>query len=577
MTPLIVFKKNKGATLVIVAGIIFILLLAGAGLLYFSSYTLIKHELQSLADSSAYAGAASLAPLDNQQNSCVITTTAGSVNSCYNRALLTAVNTITNQTVKTGLLSRETVTAPSPGDTEWDSGSFHIKIERGIWFNREQGFVSFEESQPFPNSLAFANAVKVTVSINKVISAFEALFSGEAGITVSAVAVARKVGNVPVAPFAIPLCALFKTSQGGGQATLDLQQSCTHDIYFTNTNRYCTNPLASDCSVLPQFDWDPAEPAPQWPWPITDNRGNDNACFWATPPSPDGDPWDSYGYVGLPAPAQGSGGTQVIPDVTEPIIINVIQQRGPNSLPTAGLGDNFYPLPSGLVQPSSNLPVWRRIINDNGIADEDGGYPQMIYTSLGGRNLNNNWAFSRRESRNRMCTNDNPSDTPTKPPRPYLPGFGTCNSMRTGWGFWDQFTTINNSCQYVPPGFPTPSPTFENAPVWQVKVPVVNNLTTTTDCSQPNTPFVYNPGDTLQIVGFVVVDIFDVDIGNPPPSPPVSNFCLIRARTYHDPDNTYPFGFTKGNCNLVRARIDCSTNLITTAEPAATLPPLLVE
>lgn len=180
-------------------------------------------------------------------------------------------------------------------------------------------------------------------------------------------------------------------------------------------------------------------------------------------------------------------------------------------------------------------------------------------------------------------------------------GGGTCNSIRSGWGYWQgserQENFPSNTCfgsGYFPPGVARTSTTFSShfgsLPVWRAVVPVVaepgrdaracaglpGNLNGPDPKIEPFVPY--------EIIGFVAVDLFDLDIGRDSPQPPsealVSGSPQGCANPYYRSQspispsqggiqNQQNLGFRyirrrvngaieeAQQCNLVRGRIPC--------------------
>ncbi len=119
-----------------------------------------------------------------------------------------------------------------------------------------------------------------------------------------------------------------------------------------------------------------------------------------------------------------------------------------------------------------------------------------------------------------------------------------------------------------------------NTRVWRAKVPVIADMEATRPCqgagARNNPPI--DPTHEWRIVGFLIVYLFDSDIGAPPPKPPGSYWETQQAVIDHpgmghpstpvcDYSDHQPWGFNptgagEQNCNMVRGRVSCSTELI---------------
>jgi hypothetical protein len=283
---------------------------------------------------------------------------------------------------------------------------------------------------------------------------------------------------------------------------------------------------------------------------------------------------------------------------------------GANGGVSSRIGDPFRILPSGLTTALSNEVIWRQITNRfNGPIES---HPPYQLTDLVQVVSNENQAYLRTTTpdlataRLTHCADPatlNPNSTANNLPRPFaaLPliprDFGTCNSMRNGWGWWERFeiSAASPSCLDRIPDVP-PGITLPEVPVWRVKAAVIANRLGQ-GCSGIAASS-FDPAiagnDPYEVIGFVDLHVYDVDIGRDAPS--YQNFasyahpCGATAGYRFEGagmvTERYPWGFQRtpgtpnpglDRCNLVRTRIVCDTEFIPSSENSGPSKPSLVQ
>ncbi len=606
----------------------------------------VKSEFQSIVDTAALAGATQISAQ---------TLSSGMIQSPGQRWALarsSALASIASQEVR-ALTGKTRLALSEAPDTEipeptWNSSGVTVTISRGRWLPGT-GFSSYDERQEgvsatvhetnypgVPSIIAF-NAVKVEM-VAQSRTIFTNLFPS-VGVRAHAIAVGAAVESHPVAPFGIHVCSLMDQNQPGDfQSNFNPFFSCLADRLVTSTNRHCPEG-EPDCLDKPQFSWDPqlaqdrgpgtepgrtyfeeywsSEPNPAVSVEV--NSGTDSACFWPTPRYRE--PANNYMVYGRP------GNTAP----TEAEIRTIIS----NGSQTAGeLGGKFQVLSGGLVEPESEVAVWNRIINAD-LKGDSTTNPPINQTDLtmfdnGYVNDNINQSFRRADSQwGAKCIDEAADIVRVKNgagPFNNLPiewrmdeegawGGGTCLSRRTGWGHWDDFTSGTGTDAYrewyKPLNWDSskgPDTWFTEMPVWQPLVPVIadgrninsvssGDLPTACPGSGTDPSIVMDSGSPIEyeIIGFVKVNVYDVDIGNEPPTFPPNrapfasaNGWPFRGDLYNydeDPyeslngisafDDNHPWAF-KQPCNLIRTRLVCAQDGVPSSNTSGRSQPVLV-
>ena len=312
----------------------------------------------------------------------------------------------------------------------------------------------------------------------------------------------------------------------------------------------------------------------------TSGNEGDQFCFWGSPRYVD--PEDNFGFI---AGDCGENG-----EASEDDIIVPLGQTGEyyaKQTPRR-LGSKLCPLPDGLQTSRARDALWRMIVGTlptqppapeptpaNPLINENGQYLVSAGNPLRLRNIHKVFEIGS-TSPSTIATNINqrcrsigtaPATPPgqTSSPRPRWPrswnrdgplasnatGYeavagmegGTCNSMRTGWGFWGEFPTTHDSPwlqarrpPFAPPSYPASpaslQPNVSMLPFWSTWVAVVADTSPDAlPCSQtnlaPNPPQQNRDPRILskeyEIVGYLKLQVYDLDISDPPPRFPPNN------------------------------------------------------
>lgn len=560
-------SESGVAVLLLAASLSVIMLLIGIALVL-GFYWLVRSEVQGIADAAAQNASAVLGVSDPSLPS------AASAKLTWAEARTTAINVVNTYLAQRspGLPSGYSV-VEAPG-THWDGPNFQVDIERGRWLPAVPGvraavFESYEDDwqdlHPGMPAEVAGNSVRVRIKIPGLLPLASWIGSAALPVEAHSVGLARPVSEVTAAPFAIPVCALLDETGDMNRATL-----CIADRLLTAASRYCP-PGNPNCAIVPDFSWDPilpVDPQSVWPFPIAESSSTDNACFWASPHFSKVE--SNFGVIGLPGVTSSPNEQQI-----------QVKLSGPHPGVTSSIGDSFWVLEQGLADPATNDIIWNQIINGAG-GDLD-THPAYGDTDLQAINSNKNMAFrvASLSDRSTTCSaTDYSTTSPVANKRPIRPGWGTCNSTRVGWGHWSNFDATapfppppHNSCvaSYVAPGV-LPNSLSSQIPVWKTQVAVI------ADPSGPGCRGMAGAGSfdppivsahPYEVIGFISVNIFDVDIGRDSPSYPhpcglPTGFADYGAGAV---DATFPWGFQRNpgspdRCNLVRTRIACDTNFV---------------
>ena len=150
-----------------------------------------------------------------------------------------------------------------------------------------------------------------------------------------------------------------------------------------------------------------------------------------------------------------------------------------------------------------------------------------------------------------------------------MPGAGTCNSHRKlydnrcrDYWFPDGCTDYPDSLDPCDaPGEDPFNPSF----IWRATVPVIADYSTGAGAcagiaGSTHDPLFNPSSDTYAIIGFISLDLIDVDIGADPPQLPTVCTPPMPWSSYR------PWGFTGGRCNNVRARLPCGATFVASSE-----------
>jgi len=504
-----------------------------------TSYSaLLRSEVQSATDASSLAGA----DLFNGQS------------TGWQFARIAAIETLNNSFVHFGLgttkqLSEMISINPSDleaGDSrervEWQGDGISVGIRRGRWVHRAGSLVfeSLEDSDAGGNwqnlnkgipKLLVANAVQISVKMENIATILPAPGAWrEYTLAKVGTAVKGPVDAANIAPFALSICSLVDDNEGTFVSTSNYSPSgvCFADRLFTKAGGY---------SDVPEFNYMPSAPS----------EGDSTLCNWGTPKFLNST--DNFGLVGLANSAPSSEGD----------VVNIIKNASGGTQSGIYVGDNFYVLSEGLTSTEADSAVWDRISAN---AEETPSFES------GG-----NVTFA--SALNGVAPRTALSWYPTCPSDP-LRTHGLCNSKRFAQ------TSTGSTCvagyQFTCPASPGGC---DDWPVWRVLVPVIASHGAASTCmgvDGSTEDYPIDPAAPQEIIGFVRMTIFDVDIDEPAPAYPPG--CLPNPASAPG----MPWGFSSGGagtgfkCNLVRAIVDCDTSgLQTSANPSLSAPAVLVQ
>jgi hypothetical protein len=531
-----------------------------------------KTQIQAVSDAAAHAGTFIL---DYREEN-------------YAKAKEAAIQTLKKHEVLGDLSAIDF----EDGNSTWTLGGLTISIKRGqfqqIPTMSGSNFIPLEQDDPdnpycpppnhvcpvdFPFYL-FANAVRVNVSMRDDHLFFPVFINGTASVgslttATETLATIAETSKACVAPFAIPVCALIDSV---GQFRRDAL--CLSDRNFTKTNPSTRFPGG----IVPDFLYDPGVLS------SIDNGNGSAGCFWDSPQYVStwlGQDDDNWGVIGTPESA--------FPVPSEGNIQTIISS--PSGCVMAGIGETFKVLPSGFTQTTTGDLIWNRITSQYAGAPT-GSNP--LFTSL---TLNptgtNTWSL--RPNWLPFSETDYPATCPAFNARNQQ----VCNSRRFGW----------NGCS-TPTSDPRVYATQFGATlpdtVWQVKVPlVIDTRDIGRRCTTGWAGSMLDPTGEFRIIGFVTVNFYDTDVGMPPPlssdvglagvvdganataaadavtalnsripgswvdpvgvppnyGPPS---CAASARPMLPSNPLNPTWPPRSNdsCNIVRGRVDCSTDFI---------------
>lgn len=547
-----------------IAVLLVALLLAGVALVINSSYArFVRSELQAAADAAAHAGAKEI---------------CASI-KCWASAKAAAVEMLGSHTAHGDLKDELELAVKPEGGPVWDyskTRNLIVTIERGRYLPA-RGFESMEgdwaAAHPGVPLHAAFNAVRVKVERPAVELLGATIATTLWSVSSEATAIAAPIDPVCVAPFAIPVCHIL-----GNSGSLDM---CGRDTLFTQADRYCDSG-ASDCQNRPSFPYELCRPdarahlAPhraafdsgeglkKW---ISGGEFKDYAELWThwevDPTAPhcftsNGTPFpgsaecrttrdewyvegrgvtaaDHFGVVGAP-------GEQLISEGQ----IQVLLSRA-NPCIQARLGDRFTLLHEGLRDQATDDLLWEQIAD---LADPapDAAHPSFADAGLG--TVEHNLSF--------FNWNEKLACGEITPER------GVCNSRRF----------VADTANSAGPGLPylpfKPAPGInDRTPVWEVRIPVIANVAE--DAAACSSDFSSMPdpiptdADEFEIIGFVKVHLFDVDIGSPSPPLPSVPKGLEAAGAW---GFKYSIMGGEDQCNLVRGRVSCGSSLLATSDPS---------
>lgn len=614
--------KHRGAVFVFVAISLTTLLLFAAVTLAIIQRTMLSRYLASLADASALAGTSVLVT----EKGCTLPTGNATCSSQdrWDSSLDFLLRTLQSGEPPGGLFSPgsatfSTLTEITPRaatgavfTTNESSPVISVSAERGWWRAntdehgiRSYHFVSLEDPTAYdypgiPRVFRF-NAMKIRIVARPSrIPFLNNLLGSALEISKEAIATVNHDVDVPLAPFAVPLCSLLKQgSTPEASSVYSAYDICMADRLIAPTSRYCPSDDPNCRGVVPQFNWDPnffttsgASGDPRQNetvyWSRTDKNSVgaplgpqkpssnvvDRFCFWGSPRY--SEPEDNFAFAAWRCHEDG----------TPPVESDVIYSDqggtkwvGTYSGATVRTGDSLCPIPNGFTTPDSKSALWNTITNsppsrgsdapefpvdENGEELDHAAVNQassfLITSGLSQESLfNEHRSFQQSSNPGGNCVNlAAPVRTDAQPnrvPRPRWPRDfgrygqnptaipssipslegGTCNSVRTGWGFWDQFATQGAASwfrRYAPPNYALDPATssfseqFGTVPAWKAWVAVVADPRTSAEGAAACAGVAGNSVDPrieqipYEIVGFLKLHLYDLDVSDPPPTFP---------------------------------------------------------
>lgn len=562
---------NERGSVLAIAVLLLSLVIGIIVLVINSSYArFVRSELQAAADAAAHGGGKFIC-------SSLI---------CWDRSKSAAVDILSAHKAHGDLADDLNLSVPEGGGPVWDYSkerNLIVSIERGR-YTLAGGFESmdtsdWDETNPgVPRHTAF-NAIRVRIQRPAVELLGTTFASTLWSISSESVVIGAAINPVCTVPFAIPVCQLLNQD-------MQLKSVCENDTLFAASDRYCPANEAN-CDTRPSFpyeicrsgeerkmshrfefqrqadflDWieTGAESGGGYAnlWSHWDPAVDGNYCFSShgTPfkgaedcTDPQSDRWfvekgikayvsDHYGVVGLP----------VDHVVTEAEVRDVLTT--PTGCMNAEIGDPFSVLPSGLSESGLEEIVWNHIA-DLQDPSPDARHPSFVEAGLGTveRNFNffvwdNNISCNLLEQRYGVCASKRfePNfDFARSHPFPYLP-------FKLSPGINDR------------------------SPVWEVRVPVIANVSPEAEACGSTSSGTYDPAvidaDEFEIIGFVKLHLFDVSIGYYSPGMPANPPGLAAAGAWGFSPNQY--AGTSAQCNLVRGRVSCdSKRFIATSDPS---------
>ena len=527
-----------------------------------ANISLTRAQLRVAADAAAHAGAA---------NIC-------SRSVCWERSRISAIEILNLYHVQNNMGQPSDIQIdPSATGPTYTYGNLSVTIERGFWSAGTAGpgtFTSFENAGTFPGVPKFAafNAIRVSLTRSNILLLLRSILPAAAnwaGASES-IAIASEVRVVNTAPFAIPICTLIDAA-----GEFDPAAACYGERLFTGADHYC--PAGSpNCGVIPGFAWEPITPeargiedcnVPPLPNPVFacafryDTKCDFNSPHYQAIA-------DHYGVVGV----AGSG---TIP--TEQDVEDVI--RTPAGTSVSAIGMPFSILAGGLTSvQSSDAIKWQMFSNTGNAA-----HPRYRDTPLRYIESNASYRYPYR------FTLPNISQNPVLAAATIcsnMPGLqdnnGVCNSNRRNFG---GHTLLQVGTTTLPTAFSLisllPGPFLlaslniqahkdvdaANAPVWSELLPVIADFGDSGQLCQgvsgaaAEGEIAIGSGHDWRIVGYIRGDIFDFDIGSPPPT-----VDLLGFKNGINP-GTYKLSFDHGNCNMVRSKVRCGGDLVPISNP----------
>lgn len=521
-------QVDQGVVLVLLLLTLPVLLCIVAIALNLGYSRMVKTQLKAASDAAAFAGAAALCNEDP---------------NCFLRSRTLAISTLNQHKVYGSITDSKIISIPeNDSEHSWTFDNLEISIERGVLKSTGE-FESIEPGEPLTDAPQMipslvANAVKVVIRRPSILML---LWPSGNRFDISATSIASQGASntIPIAPFALPLCALINDDS----TPMSSSDRCRADRLFTSTSQYGGD-------QVPEFEYEAGC--------LSGLCFNSSSytCHWGNERYTDRTS-RHFGVVGLPR-ANYSGA--LAPTTSESEVISAISSSSPSDWPAAGIGDAFAILSDGLTSIAGRDAVWKQIFNHN-LGPDSEYHPGLLGTTL-------STMFTKLRTW--------PSHCPTELLLPTFPSYqanGLCRSTRFGYA-----DIAGQLCQQtlLPQPVSGWSVITSNTPVWRIKIPVIVDASTTAQ------PCNANPQIQLshihRIVGFVEMNLYDLDIGNLSPSDPLyqpwrPTQCTQADGSIGIPDG--PWEFPEA-CNVVRGKLTCDDRLmIPTTTDIESLYPIL--
>jgi len=508
---------------------------------------------------------------------------------CFERVRETAVETLKSNLSSSELnnLSASDLDEAGHPRRQWQTEHFTIEIDRGRWKPLE-GFESVEGDWQLrhpgapAHSLLYAVRMRVTSRINPI---FKLIAPTQLSIEARATAIASPVEQRCVAPFALPLCALID-----GNGDFDQSKLAHADRFFTSVDRFGGT---SAQQVVPDFDYSivPADALAHQS--VLEDLfeglrakylgGVVRSCEYPTTRYRSVS--DQFGVVGLPGDLAAN----------EELIQVLV--TGSGCVP-AVVGQRFQILPEGLSQSLSADIIWSQIANQNVGNVTDAQHRPLEELLPDGVAAPSGAVYFENQPLANGCDAVARGEKNPLAPIDVRPSFGVCNSRRSGFGRdnWREFDRRSFVDEHGQTVCPYKDGEFA-APYWKIQIPVIaDESSDALSCqgmlNSGEDPILDPASSRYTIVGFITVGVYDVDIGEAPPSLslfPKRNSEVVACSGIATqggvipeklPD--FPFGFRDASgasrsCNLIRARVDSNVKTLAGSNDSLAVAPVLVE
>lgn len=289
-----------------------------------------------------------------------------------------------------------------------DSGSIISESLEGLWQKDNPGVAKY----------VIANSVEINLKARPNLGFIDGIYNLQDNfgiVSKSSLARVEPVArDVPVAPFALPICALTEAVLDVGQNVIsseiqDPATLCMADRIFANSKRYCSD-SDPNCEIVPGFIWDPAEVA------ILDETNNK---IWNSPRFSERS--NHFGVVGVPEKYIKNLDVLADPDGAE-ASLRLLLESGGSIL--ASIGHKFKILPDSFRDPLTEDALWNKILVNYVGADTDTN-PAFTSTEL----QDYDWNF-KRTSNVKLPQMEGTMDDILNSAGQWTPDHGTCNSRR---------------------------------------------------------------------------------------------------------------------------------------------------